>query len=229
MSVLPVTVEQSQNRHSRAVMKNGMIVIRLARALPRAVADAHIASLTKRMQTLAVKERHKKPIDPFSNVLLQDGMHTVSLQTGALTLHRRGGTRTSLASRGGCWRLTVAPHANRAAVERLLWNAVAREHHATVTRRVHAINDALFGYRVTAVTLRHTRSQWGSCGYSGRICINTALLFLPQHLLDYVIVHELAHLRYRSHGPRFWALVEQACPTYEDAIRQLRTYRIVSP
>jgi predicted metal-dependent hydrolase len=70
------------------------------------------------------------------------------------------------------------------------------------------------------------RSQWGSCSSSGDITLNTALLQLPQRILDYVIVHELAHRRYSGHGIRFWNLVESAYPRAREVRKELRKYRL---
>ncbi len=55
---------------------------------------------------------------------------------------------------------------------------------------------------------------WGSCGPEGNILINWHLIFAPRKVLEYVVVHELAHLRVRSHGPAFWALIDAIYPQY---------------
>lgn len=58
-------------------------------------------------------------------------------------------------------------------------------------------------------------SGWGSCGPEGNILINWHLIFAPKQVLEYVVVHELVHLRHRSHGPRFWAFLKVMMPDYE--------------
>jgi len=71
--------------------------------------------------------------------------------------------------------------------------------------------------------LRWMRSRWGSCGPDGELTFNLALIFAPHFVVDYVVAHEVAHLRYRGHGPRFWALVEQIYPRANEARRWLRS------
>ncbi len=66
------------------------------------------------------------------------------------------------------------------------------------------------------VSIRNTRRQWGSCSSSGNLSFATRLLFAPLEVLDYVIVHELAHLVESNHSPRFWALVAKAVPAYRE-------------
>jgi predicted metal-dependent hydrolase len=75
---------------------------------------------------------------------------------------------------------------------------------------------------VRRVTIRNQRSRWGSCSRSGAIALNFRLVQMPPDICDYVLVHELMHLKQQNHGRRFWALVEQACPAFREAERWLR-------
>lgn len=87
--------------------------------------------------------------------------------------------------------------------------------------RLHALA-AAHGLTVSRVTIRNQRSRWGSCSRTGAIALNFRLVQMPAHVRDYVLIHELMHLRQQNHGRRFWALVEQACPEYRAAERWLR-------
>lgn len=58
---------------------------------------------------------------------------------------------------------------------------------------------------------------WGSCGPEGNILINWHLIFAPRKVLEYIVVHELAHLRVRSHGPEFWSLLGKLAPDFEQS------------
>ena len=78
------------------------------------------------------------------------------------------------------------------------------------------------GLAFTRVSIRGQRSRWGSCSRSGAIALNFRLVQMPLAVCDYVLIHELMHLKQQNHGPRFWALVEAACPDYRDAERWLR-------
>ena len=70
------------------------------------------------------------------------------------------------------------------------------------------------GVRWTALHLSNAKTRWGSACASGAIRLHWRLIQLPPELLDYVVVHELAHLREMNHSPRFWAIVAQHCPDY---------------
>lgn len=80
------------------------------------------------------------------------------------------------------------------------------------------------GLRHTGLTLRDTRSRWGSCAADGRIMLSLRLAMAPEAVFRYVVVHELCHLRWRGHGPRFWALVERQMPDFQAQRRWLREH-----
>ena len=80
---------------------------------------------------------------------------------------------------------------------------------------------------VSRVSIRNQKWRWGSCSPDGHICLNWRLVLLPDAVRDYVLIHELMHLKRPDHSPRFWKLVEQACPEFRDLRRQLRASRRV--
>ena len=73
-----------------------------------------------------------------------------------------------------------------------------------------------------ALTLSNARTQWGACRRDGHVRLNWRLIHLPLHLVDYVVAHELAHLREMNHSARFWAVVGGLYPDYKAARRELR-------
>jgi predicted metal-dependent hydrolase len=78
---------------------------------------------------------------------------------------------------------------------------------------------------VSRISIRDQRTRWGSCSPSGRISLNWRLVQMPAHVSDYVLIHELMHLRVRNHSRRFWRQVAAACPEYEVARAWLREQR----
>ncbi len=85
---------------------------------------------------------------------------------------------------------------------------------------------ALHGFRYNRVTIKNNVSNWGSCSVRGNINLNLRLVTLPPELRDYVMLHELCHLKEMNHGPAFHALLEQVCPGHRALARALRAYRI---
>jgi predicted metal-dependent hydrolase len=100
-----------------------------------------------------------------------------------------------------------------------LWRFARRELPARL-RELAARHDLA----VTSVSVRNQRTRWGSCASTGRISLNWRLVQTPDAVRDYVLVHELMHLRQPNHSRRFWALVSRVCPDYQTARRWLREH-----
>lgn len=105
----------------------------------------------------------------------------------------------------------------RALVERDL-RAVANQE---LPRRVAELA-AANGLQARRVTIRNQRSRWGSCSRGGNIALNFRLVQMPVAVCDYIIVHELMHLREQNHSRRFWRYVEAAFPAFREAERWLK-------
>lgn len=107
---------------------------------------------------------------------------------------------------------SMAPEAQRA------WRRRAKD---VLPSRLHELA-VQHGCTVAAVSIRGQKTRWGSCGRNGHISLNWRLMLMPAWVRDYVLIHELMHLRRMDHSPAFWRLVEAACPEYRAARQWLR-------
>jgi hypothetical protein len=80
------------------------------------------------------------------------------------------------------------------------------------------------GKRINRISVRDTRSRWGSCSSTGNLSFSWRLGFAPREVMEYVVAHEVAHLRHMNHSTNFWNLVEYLCPDYEVAKEWLRLH-----
>ncbi len=109
-------------------------------------------------------------------------------------------------------------HIRNEIVKKVIIKSFAKE----LSSRVEQINNRSFQSTLGKVRIRDADSRWGSCSSKNDIMISLRLLFMPLQIIDYVIVHELAHTKYRGHGIRFWQLVEKVMPEYREIKKWLK-------
>jgi len=76
------------------------------------------------------------------------------------------------------------------------------------------------------ITFRSMKSRWGSCSSLNNISLNTALAMLPKELIEYVVIHELSHIKHKNHSKDFWSLVQRYLPQHKQHRKDLRKYEI---
>jgi predicted metal-dependent hydrolase len=140
----------------------------------------------------------------------------------------RGGSRREAERFAGRQQAWIARQLRRMTIARarVAWESTAseRELRARAARELPARLRAIAGslnLEVRRVSVRNQRWRWGSCSRDGHICLNWRLIVVPERVRDYVMIHELMHLRRMDHSPAFWALVAAACPDYQEARRWL--------
>lgn len=92
------------------------------------------------------------------------------------------------------------------------WLRISAKEH--IPERVFYLANA-YGFRVNKVAIRNQKTRWGSCTSKGNLSFNMQLMSFPTDIIDYVIIHELCHLKYMNHSKDFWELVASFIPDYK--------------
>lgn len=80
------------------------------------------------------------------------------------------------------------------------------------------------GVKIASVTVKDTKSRWGSCSTKGNINYNWRIVLAPKKVIDYLVCHEVSHLKHPNHSTAFWNMVESLCPSYKDSRNWLKTH-----
>lgn len=132
-----------------------------------------------------------------------------------LTLVIGRGVRASVARVGQELHLLLSPRVRMSEQEQiraLLTRWYEQQAVQILTRKTGELC-AVAGLKCTQVKIRATRSKWGHCTSKGVIQYNWQILLAPEAIVDYLVAHEVSHLRHHNHSPDFWALVTHLCPS----------------
>jgi predicted metal-dependent hydrolase len=210
------------------VTRDGRAVVVLPRRAPAAMADELVKTHAEWLRRqLERSERNRallaaRPALAGGRILEVDGVpYRVDARTEPD--RRRGSVRgwpPAAFGQTGWLDVRLAPED---VLPDLLDGWLRREARRVLTQRVAALAPVV-GVPVPTITIRDQRSRWGSASRAGRLSLNWRLVLAPPYVLDYVVIHELAHLRVAGHGPRFWAIVRKHAPETTDARRWLRQH-----
>jgi predicted metal-dependent hydrolase len=194
------------------VRPDGTLRVTIPRGGSRREAEDFVAAHKRWVEEerVRVAERHA-PVEWYEG-------DSVPLRGVATTIRTEQKGRSRMVTFGGTRVRVPADAVNlRPAVETALRHIAARE----LVPRLQALA-AEHGLTVTRATVRNQRSRWGSCSSRGVIALNFRLVQMPPWVSDYVLLHELMHLRQQNHSRRYWRLVEQVCPEFRAAEKWLR-------
>ncbi|MEA3458879.1 MAG: M48 family metallopeptidase [Candidatus Thermoplasmatota archaeon] len=107
-------------------------------------------------------------------------------------------------------------------ISSLISRCIAYKRLPKLQEKIYKLNKTHFSQKINKIFFKHNKSNWGSCSNAGNINISTRLLFAPDDILEYVCIHELAHLIEQNHSNKFWSLVEKAMPDYKEKERWLK-------
>lgn len=110
------------------------------------------------------------------------------------------------------------------AIGKLLSRVLSAHFHKDIVERVQAFNKEYFHEKIDTIRLKNNQSNWGSCSSKRNINLSSRLLLAPTPVLDYVIVHELAHLKEMNHSSKFWKIVRDVMPDYEKKEAWLKSH-----
>ena len=121
--------------------------------------------------------------------------------------------------------IITSPTGSKVSAEEMFEKWLRKFANKSLVERVYKIANNL-GFEIGKITIRGQKTRWGSCSTSGNLSFNYNLLRFRKEVIDYVIIHELCHLREMNHSKKFWKLVENFCPGYKILRRELKNLSI---
>ncbi|MEM6965243.1 MAG: SprT family zinc-dependent metalloprotease [Bacteroidota bacterium] len=215
---VPVKVYREHRSNVRASFGKQAVILRMPLLLPPDQQKKQFTWFKQWVQDQFSK--HKDLHVRYFGKNYQDGdTLTVGNRTYTLKLDRVDKKTHSANLKNGVIHLKLSQHDSEAhlqkAIKHLLSRVVAQDYKPEMVRRVNELNNMHFKRPVKSLNFKYNQTNWGSCSSKGNLNLSTRLLFAPEEVVDYVIIHELAHLIEMNHSSRFWRLVSNAMPDYK--------------
>jgi predicted metal-dependent hydrolase len=117
-------------------------------------------------------------------------------------------------------KLLVSSGARNSAMPKILEKWYRQQAASVFKQKADSFMETM-GFRYNTIFIRGQKTRWGSCSPAGNLTLNWKLLIAPEDIIDYVVIHELAHLKHMNHSRQFWALVDHYCPNWKKHRRWL--------
>lgn len=227
----PICVRYShraKRTHLRLTPQKGLEVI-----LPKNFDMRRVLSIVDEHRHWIEKTQIRLQIDLFQPQLEQNSLPEVLKlaaleQTWQIQYQSQLGYRLKLQRMSDSTLLITGPVENKVAVKKLLlkWlKSEAEKHLPLLLTHLSQLNNLPY----KKLSIRHTKSRWGSCSPNKNIMLSSQLLFLPIALAKHVILHELAHTQHLNHGRHFWNLLKNLDPQCSDSRQQLKLAQRLIP
>lgn len=224
LTPIPFAVHRSARRKTVALtMHDGHLVV----TAPEGVPLGRLKDVVRQKARWVVERQRRaaeaEPPVPEREFVTGETVLYRGRQLRLKVLEATGAARSRI--RAGWYEVGVAPGLSGEALRRAVRHALVRSLKERAERHIPARLAALCAGRgvcTPEVRVRDPRRRWGSCDAAGVLRINWRIVQAPTSLMDYVLVHEWAHVEHRAHGPAFWAAVARWLPDYDDRRRRLR-------
>lgn len=215
--LLPLVIREhaTANRMTLRIEAGGRGVrLTIPRGLKSREVDAFLARHEEWLQVKLAKFEADQAIRPGMMLPLRGNPHRI-VHTGSL----RGLTETGLEN----GELVIRVSGLEDHLARRL-SAFLKKEARYDMERLAGYHAATIGKAIRSITLKDTRSRWGSCTWDGNLSFSWRIVMAPDFVIDYLAAHEVAHLKEMNHGPGFWSLCKSLCPRTEEARRWLKAH-----
>lgn len=213
-NVFLIEVIISNKKNSSVSLKNNKFIFRLSSKVSKKQTLLHFDELLKKM----VIKVQKKPIlkkNLFEDIL-EKGHFEFAGENYVLDYTKNRGVKLKENI------FFINFHTTKELIEKHIIKLLSNHYLIRLKNYVDVINEQTYNFKVNGFDLKLVGSKWGHCTYDNKLMLNLKLLNASKEILDYVIIHELAHIKVKNHSSRFWDEVEKFCPNYKELRKKLK-------
>lgn len=204
----------SPKKSSSAVIRDNKMIFRLSSRLSRKQADEHFNHLLKKLSIKASRNDNSNNVLTIEKVI-ENGEFVFANVEYRLELAKTRGVKF----RDDVFYINYRTRPEL--VEKHIIKILISIYSDRIESYVRQINDSTFKFKYGDIELKDLKSKWGHCTATNNLMFNLKLLNASIEILDYVIIHELAHIKVKNHSDRFWREVARFCPNHKALRKEL--------
>jgi len=217
--IIPYLLERRSRRTvGLKINQSGLVV-----HAPNRISQSTLEQMLMSKLDWIIKKLHAQKLNQVETMQWQDGAE-LFLLGNQITLSVRPDTVSRAVDyQPGLLEVALPNTGNQTIIAKKVLQWYKKQALSDFSRRI-ALLSAKLGVTTPPLFLSSARSRWGSCNSKQEIRLNWRLLQAPPHIINYVVAHELAHLKEMNHSAKFWAIVERIYPDYKTAEKELKAW-----
>lgn len=211
----------SKKKNSSVSVKENILTFRLSSYLSARQSENHFHELLKKIATkLEKRNLHVNPPVQFKEVL-EKGYFIFANETFYLEYTKKKGVKLNY-NLDGSYTIMINAHTKKDVIEKNIVKLLILHYKERLEDYLHELNKQTYNYPIKDFDLKLVNSKWGHCSYDNKIMLNLKLLNADIEVLNYVIFHEISHIRHKNHSKDFWNEVSRFCPNYKLLRKKLK-------
>jgi hypothetical protein len=220
-----LTIHHEHRKDSRVSISKSGVNIRLPLLLP----EFEKKRLIDKFVIWAKERLDEKPyfhLDKYKSYKDGDELELFD-KTYLIRLKNDESAKNSAQVKQGTLIISASPQSDQASMDKLvsqlIYKLIAKKYKPIVWDWLNDLNAQHNFGELKSIRMKNNSTNWGSCSNKGNINISVRLLLAPREVVDYVLIHELAHLQQQNHGAEYWKIVEKACPNFKKYEKWLKS------
>lgn len=215
--IYQIEVIFSPKKSSSVSIKKDKLIFRLSSYLSKKLAQQHFSDLLKRIYTKIEKSDNKKKEFTIDDVLeKREFKFSQEKYIIELTNKIRGVKLVENI-------FYVNYKTRKELVEKHILKLFLERYSQRLIEYIKNLNKNTYNYNIKEISLKLVNSKWGHCTHDNKLMLNLKLLNARIEVLDYVIFHEIAHIKHKNHSSAYWQEVGRFCPNYKELRKELKT------
>jgi len=207
----------STKRSSSVSIKDNTLIFRLSSLLTKKLAHQHFSDLLKRIYLKIEKSPNKEQQYTIDNIIEKKEFKFANEIYYLEFTNKIRGVKLEQNI------FYVNYSSKKENIEKNILKLLTQRYSNRLIHYIQDLNSRTYNYTINEISLKLVNSKWGHCTFDNKIMLNLKLLNAPIEILDYVILHEIAHIKHKNHSQTYWREVQRFCPNYKLLRKQLKT------